>query len=329
LFLTLRDEHAEGGLAEGLFSLMKNRIVLWSSVGVLLLACGGYAYKLWSDHAARADALQKLCDDVDTVLDAEPLDTDELSRLVTRLDAADTADRRVRLMLARIELARGRYERAAQQLDRLLVGQTEGPELRAAAITWQLWHARGGSAGDRADLGRRALRLAEDAYAATGAAEDLFRLYQASSRVGDDAAAQKHLDELASKFGETLPGRVAARLLDKEGLAQPLAPVEQLIGEWHGEPPAELLLLRATLELQQNDIAKAAEHLSAVLASAPNLVEVRNMAAVAFHAMFLAADGAERDRYRRRRDEQLTWLDSNAPADDARRVQWLRMQQQR
>ena len=308
---------------------MKNRIVLWSSVGVLLLACGGYAYKLWSAQAARSDALQKLCDDVDTVLNADQLDTNELSRIVTKLDAADAADRRVPLMKARIDLARGRYERAAKQLDRLLSGHTEAPELRAAAITWQLWHARGSSASDRADLGRRALKLAEDAYEASGEAEDLFRVYQASSRVGDDAAAQKHLDELSSKFAETLPGRVAARLLDKLGLAQPLAPVEQLIGEWRGEPPAELLLLRATLELQQNDIAKAADHLSAVLASAPNLVEVRNMAAVAFHALFLAAEGAERDRHRRRRDEQLTWLDSNAPAGDTRRVHWLEMQQQR
>src|SRR5262249_40024953 len=84
------DDRRQGGLtrvAEGV--RMKNRIVLWSTVGVLLLACGGYAYKLWSDHAARSDALQKLCDDVDTVLGADHLDTDELSRLVTKLDAAD------------------------------------------------------------------------------------------------------------------------------------------------------------------------------------------------------------------------------------------------
>jgi tetratricopeptide (TPR) repeat protein len=308
---------------------MKNRIVLWSSVGLLLLACGGYAYKLWSDHAVRADALQKLCDDVDTVLGADHLDNDELSRLVTRLDAADATDRRVPLMLARIDLARGRYERASRQLDPLLAGRTEPAALRTAAITWQLWHARGSSASDRADLGRRALRFAEDAYAATGEAEDLFRVYQAASRAGDDAAAQKHLDELTTKFAESLPGRVAARLVDKAGLAQPLAPVAQLIDEWHGEPPAELLLLRATLELQQNDIARAAEHLSAVLTSAPNLVEVRNMAAVAYHALFLAAEGGERDRLRRRRDEQLTWLDGNAAPGDSRRVRWLEMQQQR
>lgn len=99
--------------------------------------------------------------------------------------------------------------------------------------------------------------------------------------------------------------------------------VTTLANEWD-DAPLELQLLQAALFLSAQELERAMSLADAALLSAPNVFEVRQLAATVHHvAVQATAAGGQRDRHLLLRDAQIQWLDANAEADDARRPVWL------
>jgi hypothetical protein len=301
---------------------------LWLLLGALLvLGAGAFVALQLRSRAEAAEALDRTLEDVDRVLGAGA-DRSELSGLFVRLQALQAGDdERVLVALARIELARGRHEAAASLLAaRVQSGSATAPALHAAAAAWLLRQAFGGKdAADRRRLGQQALEYAERAEALTGAAGDLFLAWQAAVRLADAEAVQQHAAALQERHAGTLEARTVQALR-----APALPAVEALAAEW-AAPPAEVRLALGLLLLDGKEVERALVVLDELLLVAPNLLEVRNAVATAHFvaAATLPMDDAARARHRGVCNEQVLWLDANAPAGDARRAQWMQMLEKR
>jgi hypothetical protein len=302
-------------------------VVLLGSL--VVLGVGAYLFQVSRQRAAVDAQMAQLVSDVEAAAAARPLDTTELSRLWKKVEAADATDPRVALCFGKIELARGRWERAANALEpRIGIGSDDLPALRAGAEAYMMWAARGGKdAGDRAVLARRALQLAESAFQLGGTAEDAFACWQCGVRLPDEAVRKRYLDVLQERFADSLQARTASTLAKTE-LDQPLRPLQDLVREWN-PPPVELSLGLAVLELQNQEIEASHKRLEELLSVAPSLLEVRNWAATVFHVLAVSSQGDARNRFVSKRDAQLDWLMQNAAPEDARRAKWSELRQVR
>jgi hypothetical protein len=296
----------------------------------VVVGAGLLGWRLWSGHAERVAAEDRLFAEVDEAVRLGDPRSAELSRLVARLQELGADGRRTALALARIELLRGRCERAAEHLQPLMTVGGELPELRTAAAAWLCWcNTVGREASERESLLRQALRYAEAAVAAGGGTADRFVAWQAAVRLGDEEAGARHASALQQADAGSIEARTVAIVDASADLSQPLEPVTALLAEWP-KPPLELRLVHVVLLLQHGALDRAVALADELLAEAPNLVEVRNWAATAHHAAAKGTvPGPAHDRHVALRDEQIGWLDANASADDVRRPQWLAWRQER
>jgi hypothetical protein len=302
-------------------------------VGALVLGVGGF-YVFQSVQAAQKQAALRSAAiaDAEAILGAGDAGTDA-SRVMAKLQDLGAQDREAGVLAARIELLRGRYDRAMERLRPFLDQDADAETLRAACAAW-LGHAEKG-AGD-ADARRawieEAVGFAERAASASGSAADWFACWQAASRAGDAETATRAAASLKSVEADSIEARTVALLtsVQQEGAVTPsLETVHQLAVDW-GKAPIELQLLECALLLAQNELQRAIELADAALAMAPNRFEARNFAAAAHHSAVLQSEpGPLRDRHANLRDAQIQWLDANAEADDARRPQWLAWRQVR
>lgn len=301
---------------------MKSNQVVVLLGALVALGIGAYVFQIARQRAAVDAQMAQLLSDIDTAAAARPVDTAELSRLLKKVESADATDPRVPLCMGKIELARGRWERAANALEpRIGIGSEDLAALRAGTEAYLMWAARGGKdANDRGVIARRALQLAESAFQLGGTCEDAFAAWQCGVRLPDDSVKKRYLDVLQERFADTLQARTVATLAKTE-LNQPLRPLQDLLREWNA-PPVELSLGLAVLELQNNEIEAAHKRLDDLLNAAPNLIEVRNWAATVYHILALSSEGPAKDSYRNKRDAQFAWLEQNAAADDSRRAKW-------
>lgn len=296
---------------------------------LVVLGVGAYFVQVSRQRAAIDAQMTQLVSDIDAASAARPVDTAEISRLLRKVEAADATDPRVPLCLGKIELARGRWERAANALEpRIGIGSDDLPAIRSGTEAYLMWAARGGKdANDRGVIARRALQLAESAFQLGGTCEDAFAAWQCGVRLPDDSVKKRYLDILQERFADTLQARTVATLAKSE-LSQPLRPLQDLLREWTA-PPVELSLGLAVLELQNNEIESGYKRLEDLLNVAPNLIEVRNWAATAYHILALSSQGDARDRFLTKRDAQFAWLEQNAAAEDTRRAKWQELRQVR
>lgn len=121
---------------------MKANWIVFSLSGLVLLAGAGIGFKSWREQATKEASMEQLVADVDSALAAKPTDSSELSRLWSRLEKTAVLgdDPRVPLSQARIELARGHFESAANLLEPLVgIGSSNLLALRAGVLAWQMW----------------------------------------------------------------------------------------------------------------------------------------------------------------------------------------------
>jgi len=308
---------------------------LLSAVVLAVLVGAAFIYVQIQAAAERNEKRQQLFADVDIAVRSGDRQGDDLSGLWSRLSELDESDRQVALAMSRIDVLRGRYERAAERLEPLMLGSRDLLELRTAAQAWLSWPLHGGhDASERRGLWREALTFAESAYEAGGEVEDLFRAWQAAARVPDDDARARIGQLLQERHGQCLEARTVGRMV-ASGDEDPGLVVD-LLAEWE-TPPIELRLFSSLLRLgragekedllqARDEVGEAVIRLDELLQAAPNFVEVRNLVATAHHMAGLAEpEGAERDRHLKIRDAQLAWLEKNAAADDPRRPDWHEM----
>lgn len=299
-------------------------------LALVAVAAAGAGGVWWFRHWQERQAVEQVLGEIEALL-AEGEDQD-WSRLVARLEGLAAEPRRVAVLRAHIEFARGRSDRAAERLAPLLAGGgATTAEWRLAAEVWLDRFARiGRTRTEQREIGRQALEFAERAAGGEGSARDLFRAWQAAVRLPDDAAQQRFAAELQAAHPGSLEARTVALIGAFQGGGEALPEADSLAAEWDAEP-VELALLRGVGLLATGASADALRMLDPLLESAPNLVEVRNWVATAHHAVGLSlpADDPGRVRHLAVRDAQLDWLDANAAADDSRRVRWLQLRQLR
>lgn len=305
------------------------RPALLLSILVLVAAGAAYGFTLFRRSAAAAQARQQLIADVVEATSQQPVDGDELSRLVLRIQEVPghAADRQLALALARIESARGRLDRAFGHIEGFVTGPDATlEELRFAANLQLLRHGIGTRNGP--ELLRQARGFAVAAAELSHDADDLLLAWTAAVRQADGAAVESFAEQILKDH----PGSLAAQLVQASKAFTPEAPPPGLdeLAQQFAEPPAELQVMRATVLVQQQRPAEALALLRPALRNAAALVEVRNLMAVALHLQAQREDDPERRRAQLvDRDQHLDWLLANAPAADTRRALWLELQKQR
>ncbi len=295
---------------------------------VLLGVLGWFAFDAWRASSAAAAARVELLQEVEDELARRPVDTSALSRLVARIQKLDDHANAVDLLAAqaRIELARGRPERAFE----LYVSVGDRPAASDAdrrLLATILLRRHEGGGGDRStrdgwlrDGAALALRVAE----ATGAAADWFAAWQAAVRLGDDALATRCREQLSAVDAESREARLAAAAASFRPEDPPDA--LRLLGVEYDEPPVELAAMLVLLQLQAGETAAAVAAVEPLLARAGGVTAVRWCAALVFHVCVLnSRDEVERGTWLPRRNAQLDWLLENTSPEDVRREQWAAM----
>lgn len=301
------------------------------SVGLLVLAAGGWIYLQVQAAQEERQRVADLLADLDRELAKERPDGSELSLLVTRIRKIgdpDTDDR-LRRALARIEVARGRKEKAWEHLQPLAMAMGREPrphdQLLGARLLADI-HAMTGRARDL----RQALQLAEAAHRASGEPTALFLAWQCAQRLGDAEARERLGDRLLQEHPATPQADLVA-LLRRE-------PEQVATGELRGlatrfeRLPIELGMALARAHLFARELPEALRELDVVVQRAPSLVDVRNTAATACYMFVQQAAGASEEEVRRRRAQMhahAQWLLSNASPDDSRRDSWKTMLESR
>lgn len=307
---------------------MNKRLRPLLAIAALVLAgVGFFVYRAVAEQNRETAAKEQLFADIDRVIAQGPQGNAELSALVSRLHKLDASDPGVALALAKVELSRQRYDNALRLLEPLVLGGSLELRRTAAKAALAAQAAGGGETTARQSMLRQVVAFAESAASTGGDADDVFLGWLAALRLGDDAMRTQFATRLQQEAG-TLAARTVALLANAGDLAQPIEPVASAIAEWP-IAPVELRLLRVALRLQAGEVDGGCAEVDELLVQAPNLLDVRNVAATAHHmAGLVQPEGADRDRHLRVRDEQIRWLDANADASDSRRPQWLAMRQQ-
>jgi len=301
-------------------------------LGLAALAAVFFAFQ-WLERSSAASAERALLfADIEREAQKHPIDGDELSRLAVRLqklpDASEAAD--VALATARVELARGRVDRAAELLAPLANRPGATPaEQRLAAAVWLRQHELGAADRSRAvALLQQAVAFAERAYADGQSSEDLLHAWLAALRLGETERAGQFAGQLIEAHHSTRGARLAQLVRDAT-LTTPRQDIER-VRELFPVPPAEVDVLLVTVLLQAGELDAAVKLLEPLLLRAPGVVEVRRTAALTFHVCVLGnAAGPARQPWVQRRDAQLDWLAGHAAPEDSGRAGWAAMREER
>lgn len=309
---------------------MRNRSLLLVIV-LVVAVIGVFVYRSFSEMQKAAAAREQLFAAVTAILDAPRSSDADASRLVAGLLELGPEDHEAQLALARLELRRKRYERAIGYLETVVEAGGE-LELRTAAQAWFLHQASAAvDAGAQRQMLQQALSYGEQAAAQSHTAGDWFLCWQAASRLGSAESKLTASRGLQADAADSLEARTVALFdaLGQEGSQMPsIETVTKLANEWD-EAPLELQLLQAALLLEAQELERAMTLADNALLAAPNLFEVRQLAATVHHVAVQTSSGGERERHVSLRDAQIQWLDANAEADDARRPLWLAWKQVR
>ena len=312
---------------------------LFVVIALVVAVVGFFIYLQIEEAAEVARQRDKLLADIDATVSLGDASADDLGRLRVRLGEFDASTREIALALARLDVAQGRYGRATERLQPLMLGVQDPVMLRTAALAWLSFPLLGGRDGtERRGLWQQAMDYAQAAYASSANPSDLFLAWQAAARSSDGASMQSIGQQLLAGHPETLEARTvnqaSASDLSGQGLVDT---VDNLVGEW-AEAPLELRLAAAqarvvgamkaeAIEDAQDQLLEAVASLDALVQEAANWVEVRHWAATAHHLAGLAESaGAERDRHLQVRDRHLEWLATNASSEDPRLPSWSQMQ---
>lgn len=293
----------------------------------LALGLGGYfVFRVWQEAAQRKLDRAAVIREAGELLESGK--SADASRLMPQLLAMGPEDAESRALAARLEISRGRPERAVEVLREAIQPDSDPSILREAAQAWLLHAERVADAGGaRRVLLVESLGFADRAAAASKSADDWFLLWQVARRLEDAESAARALASLESVDQGGVRARTAAMLagMDLPDSAPPaLSAVAELSASWGGQAPLELRLLECGMRIAVNDGAIALRLADEAIAEAPNLFQARNLAATAHHLVAMQTEeGPERDRHVSIRDAQIDWLDAHSALDDSRRSTWL------
>lgn len=296
-------------------------------------AAAFFVFRAYQTGAEAAAARQLLLEDVERATRARPLDSDELSRLVARMQKFDDFATARDLVAAtvRVELARGRVDRAAELFAPIANQPGASPaEQRLAAVVWLRRHEAG--LPDRAAavaVLQQTIDFAEAAYADGQDAGDLTIAWLAASRLPDAARAERFAEQLRTGHASS-PGCKLANAVRDFRLDTPRGDLEVLRREFESPPP-EIDAMLALVTLQGGDLAGAVAVVDPCLVRGAGVLAVRWAAALVFHTCAVGSpEGSDqRTSWRVRRDAQLDWLVQHAAVDDERRPQWASMRDAR
>jgi hypothetical protein len=309
---------------------MKRGVKVGVPVVLLVLLVGAFAFREWQAAGEAQRQKAQLLQDVTTAVQQEPVDSSELSRLVTRIQAMASAeaDRELLMATARIERARGRYDNAWHRVMPFASGGgASTAELRFAAELQLQRNASGSKDAHGSETLRQVVASAEAAYAGSHDPDDLLLAWQAALRVRDPAETERLAAALQRDHADS-PAAELAALAQTFDPQKPVAPLDELARRFP-RPVLELELMRALGRIG-SDAQAAADLLEPLLRQAPALLEVRAAAATTWHVLaFQSTDEAERTRRLVQRDAHLAWLADNAPPDDARHAAWIKLRAQR
>lgn len=298
-------------------------------VAFLLFAGVGYGVVQGLAAAEASGVRQKLLAAVAASTQKQPVDGDELQRLMVQIEKLpDHAVARDALAAkAQIMLARDRAEAANALFGTIASepGASPAEQGLGARILLRVHEAGTADGAAASGLLEQVVRLAEASYRQSQAPADLLLAWQAAERAGQHARAGEFAAALAShhaEAGETKFVQLALAF----GAGVGAGAVEAALA---GCPsaPVEGLAMLAFAQLQAGDVPAAVKTAEAALARAPGVGVVRWAAAVVFHACVAgsAAGSEDRARWVERRDAQLRWVTSQPDVDEARARQCAQM----
>lgn len=285
-----------------------------------------YGVMWWRGVAAAAAHRESLLAEATAVLAADAPDANELSRLMAAIDKLPDADSAADLLAAaaRIELVRGRPERADARFGAVAASPTASPADQRLGAMILLRRAERESAEAAVHSGwlRQVAAYAQRAYDDSADAADLLMVWLARKRLGEHTAAAAVATTLQAAHADS----AAAQLVALATAFRPedgVRPIDHVARQFP-VPPPEIEAMRVVVALQQRDLAGALGRAETMLLQAPGVFAVRQSAALVFHAAVTAnAEGtAERAGFVERRDAQLDWLVARAPADEPLRRVW-------
>lgn len=307
--------------------------VLLVPIALVVLVAGWFGYKWYAGIQEQAAERQKLLADLDTELAKEPIDGSELTLLLTRIHRLPDHESANDLLAAqaRIELARGRPEKAADLFLPVASRPGAAPAEQALGALILLRRHEAGAADRPAAtlLLEQALAMAENAYAASADVADVMHAWLAAMRLSNKEQNEKFAARILAAHEDS----AAARFVQLCRSWQPTTArdaIDRVRAEF-SPPPAELDAMLAVSELAAGNVQAAIAAAEAVLAKAPGVVEVRDAVGKVFHVCVLgSAEGApERVTWVVRRDAQIDWLLAQAAPEDPRRAAWIAMRSQR
>lgn len=298
---------------------------------ILVVAIAGYyIFGWWSDNQALAAARGKLLSDTAAELQKDQPSSDVLSKLMAgmvRLPDASTASDLLAAQ-ARIELHRRRPERA----DKLFGAIASSPTASAAhqSLGARILLAKHeGFGGDKVvakTMLEQVLMMSERAYGETRDVHDLFRAWQAATRLWDSRSGDLS-GQLQANHAETPQSQLAQLNKEFEPVRDRQAVAELLVD--FTTPPAELRAMQTIVTVHNDDIPGALSDAEKHLIASPGIPCVRIALAYVLHicARGHSEESADRAVFVKRRNQQLDWLDARAPVD--KRAKWDPMRQLR
>lgn len=296
-------------------------------IAVLVGIAGYYGYRWWVDGAARSAAREQLIADTRKELSKDQPDRDVLSKLMARMTRLTDASTSSELLSAQagIELVRGRAEKADALFGAIAASPTASPEDRSlgARILLAKHAGFGGDVVQARTMLQRAMVMAETAYSSTQDVKDLFRAWQAASRLWDDRAA-----ELAKQLKANHAATPESRLVElNENFLADKAKVADLVIDFV-TPPAELRAMQTLVKLiLDKDLPAALESAEQQLNIHPGVPAVRFVLAMVLHGCVIghAKDSPDRASFVNRRNAQLDWLDQRIPVGQPKK--WAAMRE--
>lgn len=300
---------------------------------LLLLGGAAFAFVQFRAAAGAAEARARLLADVDAAAAKDPVDGDELQRLMTQLKKLEDGETSAEVLAARarIHLARDQAEAAWKVFGSVATAPSADARAQGLGARILLRVNAAGIADGALAVGQleEVVRLAEASYRESHAPDDLLRAWLAAERAGEHERSAGFARQLAADHAEAPecayvafaaafdPGKGVAAV-DKA--AQGLSPV-----------PVEAQALRALAQLKANDLEGATRTAEQALAHGGGVGDVRWAAAVAFHFRVLASPEGSEERagWAQRRDEQLAWIQHQPWVDEARKQQCRAMRDQR
>ncbi len=286
--------------------------MVWGPCALVLVAGLAYGGMLVAESMAESERRNQVLADVDATLQKEGLDGGELSRLSALIQKfADHATARDLLgAQARIELARGRPEKAQQLF--LELATAPGAAAKDQRIGMEILLRQ--HEADVADKTRangvleQVLQLSDSVYPELRAAPVLLMAWQAAARLARDERSAAAANQLRSDHPDSPETRFVEFARAFTGVQRVDAIEAAVVGVV--PPPIEAEAMRMAALLQAGDLPGAVAVAERALGRGPGVATLRSVAVAVFHSCALgcAADSEDRERWCTRRDAQIDWL---------------------